>query len=223
MMERMKALGYYRVSTDDQAASGNGLDAQRAAVTAAISARGWILADELTDAGCSGGNMKRPALLDALDRMDRGDAAVLIVAKLDRLSRSVHDFSSITERAKRRGWAVVALDLGIDTTSPTGEMMANMTAVVAQWERRIIAQRTSEALQALKRRGKRLGSPVTVPDEIRERIVSERAAGRSFAKIADGLTADGIPTPNGGKWWPSRAHAICRSVALDVYAQDAAS
>ena len=85
------------------------------------------------------------------------------------------------------------------------------------------AQRTSEALQALKRRGKRLGGPVTVPDEIRERIVSERAAGRSFAKIADGLTADGIPTPNGGKWWPSRAWAVCRSVALDVYAQDAAS
>lgn len=214
----MRTIAYYRVSTDEQAASGNGLDAQRATVARAIAARGWNLVAELTDEGRSGGTMRRPALLDALDRMDRHEADVLIVAKLDRLSRSVLDFASITEAAKIGGWAVVTLDLAIDTTTPTGEMMANITAVVAQWERRIISQRTSEALQAMKARGVRLGGPVTLPADVRTRIATERADGQTFRAIAARLVADGIPTARGGQWHAGTVRAVCTSVALDAFA-----
>ena len=77
----------------------------------------------------------------------------LVVAKLDRLSRLVLDFASITELARRKGWAVVALE--VDTTTPTGELTASFTSAVAQWERRIIGARTSDALQAMKDRGAR--------------------------------------------------------------------
>ena len=107
---------------------------------------------------------------------------------------------------------------GRDTTTPTGEMMANITAVVAQWERRIISQRTSDALQAMNARGVRLGGPVTLPAEIRARIASERADGRTLRAIAAGLVADGIPTARGGAWHAGTVRAVCASVALDALA-----
>jgi Resolvase, N terminal domain len=68
-------------------------------------------------------------------------------AKLDRLSRSLLDFASLMEDARREGWALVILDLGIDTTTPSGEMIANVMATFAQFERRLIGQRTKDALR----------------------------------------------------------------------------
>ena len=91
----IRAFGYYRVSTDEQAATGNGLEAQAAAVERAVEARGWQYVATFTDGGRSGGNMNRPELTKALDDLDRGVADVLVVAKLDRLSRSVSDFDTI--------------------------------------------------------------------------------------------------------------------------------
>jgi len=78
--------------------------------------------------------MNRPALNGALDRLDRGEADVLVVAKLDRLSRSVRDFANLVERATQNGWALVALDIDVDTSTPTGELMANIYGSVAQWK-----------------------------------------------------------------------------------------
>lgn len=218
----MRAIAYYRVSTDEQAATGNGLDAQAATVTAAIDARGWDLVATLADEGRSGGNLRRPALLDALERLDRGEADVIVCSKLDRLSRSVLDFAAICERAKRRGWSVVALDVDVDTSSPTGELVANITSSVAQWERRIIGARTSEAMQAMKRRGVRLGRPVAVPASIAERIATERADGRSLRAIADALNADAVPTMQGGaRWYASTVRSVLGSLALDAQAATA--
>ena len=94
--------------------------------------------------------VSRPGLARALADIERGAASVLVVAKLDRLSRSLLDFAALMERSRKQGWAVVALDLGVDTTTPSGEMMANVLAVFAQFERRLIGQRTREAL-AVKR------------------------------------------------------------------------
>lgn len=211
----MRAIAYHRVSTDEQAETGNGLDAQRATVARAIAHRDWTLVAELADEGRSGGNLNRPALLDALDRLDRGEADVLVVAKLDRLSRSVLDFAAITERAKRRGWSVVALDVDVDTTTPTGELVANITSSVAQWERRIIGQRTSEALQAMKARGVRLGRPVVLADVVRSRIAAARSAGATFRAIAHELNAESVPTARGGTWHASTVRAVLDSIALD--------
>jgi DNA invertase Pin-like site-specific DNA recombinase len=214
----MKAIAYYRVSTDEQAATGNGLDAQGAAVTAAIAARKWEPVGSYTDEARSGGNLRRPALLDALDALDRGDANALVVAKLDRLSRSVLDFAAITERAKRRGWSVVALDVDVDTTTPAGELLANIYSSVAQWERRIIGARTSEAMQAMKARGVRLGRPVDLPDDVRQRIAADRAAGKSLRAIADVLNTEAVPTARGGRWYASTVRAVLDSLALDALA-----
>jgi DNA invertase Pin-like site-specific DNA recombinase len=212
----MKAIAYYRVSTDEQASSGNGLDAQADAVTAAVSVRGWDLVVALTDEGRSGGNLRRPALLDALGRLDRGEADVLVVSKLDRLSRSVLDFASITEQAKRRGWSVVALDTDVDTTTPTGALLANICSSVSQWERQIIGARTAEAMQAMKARGVRLGRPVDLADDVRHRIAADHEAGKSLRAIAEALNTEAVPTARGGRWYASTVRAVLGSLALDA-------
>jgi DNA invertase Pin-like site-specific DNA recombinase len=214
----MRAISYLRVSTEEQADSGNGLEAQRAAVTSALDARGWELVEEMADEGRSGKDLNRPALLEALRLLDGGAADVLVVAKLDRLSRSVLDFASIAKRAQRRGWAVVALDVDVDMTTPTGELVANITSSVAQWERRIIAVRTSEAMQAMKARGVRLGRPVELDQAVRSRIESEREEGRSFRRIADALNAEGVPTARGGRWHASTVRGVLVSLGLDAEA-----
>ena len=211
-----RALGYVRVSTGQQVESGAGLDAQRATLSAALNARGWELVAALVDEGRSGSTLNRPSLTEALDRLDRGEADALVVAKLDRLSRSVLDFARVTERARRRGWAVVALDVDVDMTTPTGELLANITSSVAQWERRIIGVRTSEAMQALKARGVRLGRPVELPGTVRRRVSAERAAGDSLRTIADRLTAEAVPTARGGHWYASTVRAVLDSLDLDA-------
>jgi DNA invertase Pin-like site-specific DNA recombinase len=214
----MRAITYARVSTEEQADSGAGLDAQRLTLDAAMGTRGWELVASLVDEGRSGGTLNRPALSEALDRLDAGEADALVVAKLDRLSRSVLDFARITERAKRKGWAVVALDVDVDMTTPSGELVANITSSVAQWERRIIGARTSEALQARKAAGVRLGRPVELADEVRQRIAAERAAGDSLRTIADRLNAEGVPTARGGRWHASTVRHVMDSLALDAVA-----
>ncbi len=86
-------------------------------------------------------------------------ADVLLVAKLDRLTRSLRDFGELAERARKRRWALVCLDLGVDTTTPAGELVAGVVASTAQYERRLIGQRTREALAARRAAGVRLGRP----------------------------------------------------------------
>ena len=164
----VQAVGYLRVSTEEQAASGLGLDAQRAAVERYAAAQGWELVEVLADEGTSGKSLEgRVALDQALNRVEgRGRVAqASVVAKLDRLSRSLLDFAALMERSRRNGWQLVALDLGVDTATPSGEMMANVLATFAQFERRLIGQRTRDALAAKKAAGARLGRPVTLSEE----------------------------------------------------------
>jgi DNA invertase Pin-like site-specific DNA recombinase len=128
----MRVTGYIRVSTSEQANSGVGLEAQRAAIAAEARRRDWELAGMYEDAGASGKSMSgRQGLQEALDAVERGEAGALMVAKLDRLSRSLLDFASLMDRARRKGWSLVALDLGVDTSTPSGEMMASVLATFA--------------------------------------------------------------------------------------------
>jgi DNA invertase Pin-like site-specific DNA recombinase len=83
-----------------------------------------------------------------------------MASKLDCISRSVTDFAKLLERANTRGWRLVLLDLGVDTSTPAGEFVANTIANSAQYERRLIGQRTREALAAKKAAGVRLGRPL---------------------------------------------------------------
>lgn len=147
----------------------------------------------------------RPGLQQALELVRAyGEDAVLVVAKLDRLSRSMKDFASLMNVSERQGWGLVALDLGVDTSTPSGEMMANILATFAQFERRLIGQRTKDALAVKKTEGVKLGRPRRTTDHVLETVRSLRAEGLSFAAIANRLTEEGVPTSQGGKrWYPS--------------------
>ena len=138
-----RAIGYVRVSTGDQGESGHGLRAQEAAIQAACALRGWELVGVREEVKSGARADNRPLLGDVLASLRRGDADAVVVAKLDRLSRSVVDAGRLLEEARKRGFNIVALDLGLDLSTPTGELVANVLAAVAQSERRMIGQRTS--------------------------------------------------------------------------------
>lgn len=215
-----RALGYVRVSTDEQHAGGGGLAAQRAAIEAEAARRGWELVEVVGEAaGASSATLERAGLQDAMARLDAGDVDVLVVAKLDRLSRSVSQGAQVMERAQRRGWSLVALDFGLDTTTPAGEMVANVILSTAQYERRLIGQRTRDALAAKRAAGVRLGRPQSLGLDVVQRIVDEHAAGRSLRVIGAGLEADGVPTARGGSTWhASTVRAVLASQAAEQLA-----
>ncbi|MEV8265645.1 recombinase family protein [Microbacterium sp. NPDC077057] len=200
-------IGYLRVSTEEQAASGLGLEAQRETIQRYADSHGWTI-EWHVDEGKSAKNLDRPELQAALARLHanpkRRDVAGLVVAKLDRLSRSVPDFAGVLELARARRWSLVAIDLGVDTSTPTGELIANVMMSVAQWERRVIGERTSAAMQAAARQGKHMGRVAApLPDATATRLLHLKRSGLSVAKIADALNAEGVTTALGSKWYAS--------------------
>lgn len=208
-MQPRRVVGYVRVSTDQQADSGAGLAAQRAAILAEVERRGWRLVEMAEDAGVSGKDLKRPGVQAALDALGEGRADTLVVAKLDRLSRSLQDFSGLMATAQTQRWALVALDANVDTSTPAGETLISMLAVFSQFERRLISQRTKDALAAKRAEGVKLGRPRRLPDEVRRRITREHAEGKTLTQIAQALNDDGVPTAQGGKrWWPATIRAV---------------
>ncbi len=204
----MRALAYVRVSTSEQADSGAGMDAQRAALAAEAARRGWQV-EYIEDAGYSAKDLRRPGIGRALDALARGDADVLAVSRLDRLSRSMLDFSDLMARSLRERWSIVALDLGVDTTTAEGELMANVRASFAAYERRLISLRTREALAARKAAGVKLGGRArVVPPAVEARARELRAAGLTVRAVGVALAAGGHPGPTGGAWHPSSLHRI---------------
>lgn len=211
----MRMIGYVRVSTSEQSVSGLGLEDQRRAITAGGASKGWDLT-WIDDPGYSAKDLNRPGIMHALEVLRRKEADGLVVSKIDRLSRSLVDFAGLIERSKKEGWALVALDLGVDTSTPQGEMLANVMMTFAQFERRLIGERTRAALAVLKTQGVRLGRPVALPAGVRARIGRWRAAGATAGGIAAALNASGTPTAHGGdQWHPSTVRAVLRSLALD--------
>ncbi|MGH9067151.1 MAG: recombinase family protein [Acidimicrobiales bacterium] len=206
-------VGYIRVSTTEQADSGLGLDAQRAAIVAEAGRRGWNLVAIHEDA-LSGKTMARPGLAAALGAVESHEAAGIVVAKLDRLSRSLADYANLMARAQSGKWNIVVLDLGIDLSTAAGELMASVMAAAAQWERRLIGQRTKDALAAKKARGERLGRKPELPAELVARIRARHAAGAGWSAIARELNEDDVPRGHGGsQWWPSTVRAVVRGAA----------
>ncbi|GAB2449079.1 recombinase family protein [Nocardioides hungaricus] len=214
-----KVIGYLRVSTEEQAVSGLGLADQRAVIGSEARRRGWADVEFVTDDGYPAKNLSRPGIASAVQQLRKGEASVLVVSKLDRLSRSLLDFATLMDRGRREGWQLVVLDLAIDTTVPSGQLMANVLAAFAEYERQLIGARTSAALQQLKGQGKRLGRPRTLSRDVTDRVVRERESGATLAAIASGLNDDGVPTARGGaRWYPSTVRAVLSSAALDAVA-----
>ena len=196
----MKAIGYCRVSTDEQGRSGLGLESQRDIIEREVSRRDWTLEHIYTDVASGKSLRRRREFGTALAALADGSVDVLVVAKLDRLSRSVSDFAAILARSNLERWELNICDLGVDTTTPSGKMVAQIMMVLAEWEREMIGDRTRAALQVARSRGTKLGRRSNVDAETLRLIHILRESGKSWHGIADALAAEGIPTAQGGRW-----------------------
>lgn len=216
-------IGYLRVSTEEQASSGLGLDAQRDTIQRYADAQRWDMV-WYVDEGLSAKSLDRPQLQAALTRLDawpkRRDVDGIVVAKLDRLSRSVVDFAGVLEVARARRWALVAIDLGVDTSSPTGELVANLMMSVAQWERRVIGERTSAAMQAAKRAGRHMGRVSKLPQATADRLLALRAT-HTIARTAAQLNLEGLPTATGALWSANTVAKAQRRLGSGAYTRAA--
>lgn len=224
-----KTVAYIRVSTSDQSDNGHSLAAQREKIELYARLHGLELVEIIEDAGVSAKSMDRPGLQRALAMLDQGEADALLVPKLDRLTRSVADLGRLIDTyfAEGKRAALLSVADSIDTRSAAGRLVLNVLASVSQWEREAIAERTRDTMRSMKAAGKVISRPTIgydiedgqlVPnaDELAvvERIRSMRAAGLSFAKIADQLTAEAVPTKRGGtRWYASTVKQIADRAA----------
>jgi DNA invertase Pin-like site-specific DNA recombinase len=201
-----RVIGYIRVSTHEQAMSGLGLADQQKRIEDTVRARPDMrLLRIIRDEGASAGTLERPGLHLALSLLAAGRADGLVVAKLDRLSRSTVDFGLLLEWFRTVEKVLVALDLGVDTSTASGELVANVMIAVAQWERSAISERTKAALAALRAQGRPTGRPAVVDNgALVDRIRAMKEAELTLRQICDTLNGESVPTMRGAaKWQPS--------------------
>ena len=226
LREAANAIGYVRVSTDHQADAGLSLDVQAERIRGMAVARGVVVADVIVDPGESAKSLNRPGMARLLALVEARAVDTVIIAKLDRLTRSLVDLAALLQRFERRGVALVSVAEDIHTRSAMGRMLLNVIVLLSQWERETIGERTREALQHKRAKGERVG---TVPfgyrlvagsrtqlepdadeqDEI-ARICALHAEGRTLKAIADELTRAGFTTRKGTAW---RFQYVARLIA----------
>jgi DNA invertase Pin-like site-specific DNA recombinase len=229
MTEGTTVVGYIRVSTDKQGERGEGSKAQETAIRTECERRGWRLLRIERDV-VSGKSLRgRQGLELALAACRTREADGIVVAKLDRLSRSVVDAGKLLIEAQSDGWNIVALDLGIDLSTSHGKLVANILIAVAEWEREQIGERTSSALAEVKKRTARdlaalsvergvevkpIGRPPSLPAAVRKRVRNLRSRGWSYARIADKLNEEGVATAQGGlRWYPATVRHVAGNAA----------
>ncbi len=223
----MKAIGYIRVSTQGQVDEGVSLEAQKAKIAAWCEVNDYELVQMFSDEGISGKSMNnREGLQQALDAMEK-DAA-LVTYSMSRISRNIRDMLDIGDDLQKRGANLVSLTEKIDTTSAAGKMIFNMLAVMNQFERDQISERTTIALQYKKSIGQRVG---TIPygyslnadgvhlvedsqeQEILQDIIALRKQGYKLREIAEQLNTDGILTRRGTEWKVQYIHNLLPKAA----------
>ena len=210
------AITYRRVSSEEQGLSGLGLQAQADAIAAELLRRGWAAEADYSDVASGKTTRGRLGLAAAVEHAKR-TRGVLVASRLDRVSRNVIDFASLLSRAEREGWAVLVLDLPLDTTTAAGRFTALSMANAAELERRLIGERTKAALAAKKARGERLGRRRQTPDAVLRLVVSQRDTGATWQSIADRLNAEGVPTTRGGAGWRvGTVQRVYQSAHLDT-------
>lgn len=222
-----RVVAYFRVSTEGQGRSGLGLEAQREAVSRLCQSRGWQIVADFTEVE-SGKRDDRPQLIAAMHRA-KVTGATLVIAKLDRLSRSAAFLTALQEA----GTPFVAAD-----TPEACETTVGILAVIARSERKAISRRTREALAAAKARGMRLGNPngaaalrraakgngaaieavkanaTARAADLASVIADIREGGAtSLPAIARELNDRGIVTPRGGRWHPSSVRNLSSRLA----------
>jgi DNA invertase Pin-like site-specific DNA recombinase len=186
----MKAVLYRRVSTNAQGESGLGLASQTEAMRGHVKLKGWTIVEELEDIASGGSTKDRPGLERCLSLIEAKQADALVVAKLDRATRSVGDFSRLLDRLEKAGAAFVALDIGVDTSSPGGRLVSNVIAAVADWERATIGARIKDALRSKPN--------YAYSEDVRARARELKASGLTLERIAIRLEREGIKPLRGG-------------------------
>ncbi len=213
MIVRRRCAIYTRKSTEDGLDQAfNSLDAQREACAAYILSQtheGWELVQEsYDDGGWSGGTMARPALKQLLADVAAGKVDVIVVYKVDRLTRSLADFARIVDTLDRAGASFVSVTQAFNTTSSMGRLTLNVLLSFAQFEREVTSERIRDKVAASKRKGIFMGGPVPIGYrlETRKLIIDEGEAAtvhmifrrylelRSMCSLADELAANGIKT-----------------------------
>src|SRR6202051_4604442 len=157
-MSLIKTIGYVRVSTDKQADEGVSLEAQAEKIRAMAVVHSAELIDIIVDGGESAKSLNRPGMARLLALVEAGEVQTVIIAKLDRLTRSVKDLCILLERFTRRGVALVSVAESLDTGSAAGRLVLNIMAAVSQWEREAIGERTRDALGHKRSQGERVGN-----------------------------------------------------------------
>jgi DNA invertase Pin-like site-specific DNA recombinase len=210
------AISYIRVSSEEQADSGLGLEAQRQRVAAYCAMKGLHLAEVFEDSAISAGKplAGRPAGSRLLAAAKKGKA-VVVVAKLDRLFRSVADAANVIADFDKKGIQLVAIAEGFDMTNPYGRAMAQMASVFAELERAMIRERTRSAMSVKRSRGERIsghapfgwdfGTGDNLVENAREqKIIARmrrlREEGLSYRGIAVRLDDEGILPKRGRRW-----------------------
>ena len=211
-------IGYVRTSTDRQELSP---EAQREAIQRKCEYEGWQ-ALWFRDV-CSGTTSmrKRECGALALDLLRTGVAEKLVVAKLDRLSRKTSHLAEVIERARTEEWGIVMLDFdGVDTSTPTGKLVASILVTVAEFENERRSERQREAVAVKMRTGWVPGpAPHAHPPRVVRRIVADHKRGLSLADIAESLNEDGVRTASGEagtQWHASTVSRVLRRAGLDT-------
>lgn len=224
-MKQLRVIGYCRVSSAEQRDEGVSLAAQEARIRAFCGLHTLDLIGVEVDAGISGKSLARPGLESALRRLDAGEADGLVIAKLDRVTRSVSDWDTLIRSyfgpdGTKQLFSVAD---SIDTRSASGRMILNIMACIAQWEREAIVERTRDALRHKRDLGQRIGrvpygsaladdGRTLIPDDA-ERVVigmirDMRDSGWGARAIARDLDARGIPSRTGRPWQASSIRSI---------------
>jgi len=224
----VRVIGYVRVSTEEQATSGVSLAAQADKIRAYAALYDLDLVEVIEDAGASAKSLDRAGLRRALAALRRGEVAGIVVAKLDRLTRSVADMATLIADyfGERAGRSLFSVADSIDTRTAAGRMVLNILISVAQWEREAIGERTRDALRHKRAAGEVYnhaplgydavgGRLVEVADEMRAVAEVRRLAaeGKSQRAICAAMEAAGYRTKRGGAWRPSTVQAILRRCA----------
>ena len=217
------AVGYVRVSTEGQVVDGVSLDAQRAKIEAWCALNDYDLAAVHVDAGISGKSaLNRPGLQAA--QADCRSGSALVVYSLSRLSRSTKDTIEISDKLAKSGADLVSLSEKIDTTSAAGKMIFRLLAVMAEFERDQISERTSAALQFKKSRGEKTGGLVPfghdladdgvrlLDNDAEQAVIAEarqlKAGGLSLRKIAAELQRRGFVSRAGTMFQPAQVQRM---------------
>ncbi len=204
-MSTIKAIGYTRVSPRDQAASSVSLVSQRMKIEAYAVLHDLELVEVIEDAGFSAKSLDRPGMTELL-RLIRGrKITTVVVAKLDRITRSVRDLGELIDLFQRSGVEFASVADHIDTSTASGRLVLNVMGSVSQWEREAIGERTSEALAVMRSNGRRISRHPPygyrfngqgwIEDEREQRAISLmrrlRADGLSLRQIAAELERQG--------------------------------